>query len=145
MASKHILKLTETEAVVKCYLTTSEGGTIDISLQNDLTKSTQEYVNGDVCKAGIKAIYWGLKANKQLDLTRIVDPVAGTVHGHYYLINSGSYEFNSFHDHVYESKDLRLIFDGPGHCIVVFRKEGWVPKVENERFGSYDNPDVSGS
>jgi hypothetical protein len=145
MPTKHVLKLTESEAVVKCYITDPSGGTVDISLQNDLTKSTQEYVNDGTCKVGIKAIYWGLKAGKQLDLTRITDPIAGTVHGHYYLVNAGSYNFNAFHDHVYEEKDLRLIFDGPGHCIVELRKDGWKPKVENEQFGSYDNPAVVGS
>ena len=44
MAGKHLLKHTETEAVIKCYVTDSNGGNIDISVENDLTKPTQVYV-----------------------------------------------------------------------------------------------------
>jgi hypothetical protein len=144
MASKHILKLTETEAVIKCYITDPAGGVVDISVQNDLTKATQVWVNDGSCKVGIKEIFWGLKTGKQLDITRIVTP-PDTVHGHYYLVDAGSYEFKGFHDHVYEEKDIRISFDGPGHCILVLRKEGWLPKVETAQFGSYDNTTVVGS
>jgi hypothetical protein len=44
-----------------------------------------------------------------------------------------------------ENKDLRLTFDGPGHCIIQLRKEGWATKIEPASFGSYDNPNVVGS
>ena len=139
MALKHILKLTETDAVIKCYITDSNGGTVDISLQNDLTRATQVWTNNGTCKVGIKEIFWGLKVGKQLDITRVLDPVAGTTHGHYYLVNAGFYEYKGFHDHTYEDKDIRLNFDGPGHCILVLRKEGWAPKVETAEFSIYDD------
>lgn len=161
MSTKHILKHSETEVVLKCYITASEGGIVDISVQNDLTKSTQVYVaptsvpnefnNGLMIpeytgsRVSITGIWWGLKANKQLDITRIIDPVAPTLHSHYYLINTGFYEYHDFSDRVYANKDIRLIFDGPGHCILRLRKEGWVPKVETTVFGPYDNETTIGS
>ena len=160
MATKHILKLTETEAVVKCYIATAEGGSVDISLLNDLTKtSVQSFVEPTSVsdetdghfvtdytgsRVYITGIWWGLKANKQLDLVRIVTP-PNNVHNHYYLTNSGFYEYHDFADRVYANKDIRLVFDGPGHCILRLRKEGWMPKVETAQFGSYDNTTVVGS
>ena len=44
MALKHIIKHTETEIVFKCYRTDAGGGDVDLSLENDMTKSTQSYV-----------------------------------------------------------------------------------------------------
>ena len=35
--------------------------------------------------------------------------------------------------------------DGPGHCIIQLRKEGWATKIEPASFGSYDNPNAVGS
>lgn len=126
MASKHILKLTNTEAVLKCYVTDAAGGNVDISIADDLTASGQTFSNVNV-EVTISEIYWGIKAGKQLDLTRLLTPANGEIHSHYYLINAGSYNFQGFVDDVYGSKDLRLVFDGPGHCILKLRKtSGWV-------------------
>lgn len=159
MALKHIIKHTETEIVFKCYITDSAGGAVDLSLQTDMTKSTQVYVTPDsipVETAGafvnytgsrvyITGLWWGLKKDKQLDITRILDPVTPTLHNHYYLLNAGSYVFDDFSDRIYANKDIRLTFDGPGHCIIQLRKEGWNPKVETAEFGVYDNTTVVGS
>lgn len=159
MASKHILKNTETEIIFKCYVTDSAGGTVDISVENNCTKSTQVYVaptsipnesnDGFFEYTGsrvyITGLWWGLKKDKQLDITRIVDPVAPVLHSHYYLINAGHYDYKDFSDRIYANRDLRLIFDGPGHCIVRLRKEGWAPKVETAQFGIYDDTSVVGS
>jgi hypothetical protein len=164
MALKHILKHTETEVVLKCYITDSAGGNVDISVQNDLTKPTQQYVaptsipnessNGMTVhtytgsRVYITGIWWGLKNNKQLDITRIVDPVTPTLHSHYYLTNTGFYDYREdggFYDQVYCNKDIRLIFDGAGHCLIRLRKEGWVPKVETATFSIYDNVNAVGS
>jgi hypothetical protein len=41
--------------------------------------------------------------------------------------------------------DFRLIFDGPGHCILKLRKMGWNPKVETAQFGALDDETVVGS
>lgn len=126
MALKHILKLTDTEAVLKCYVVDAAGGNVDISLADDLTASGQTFSNVNV-EVTISEIYWGLKAGKQLDLTRIITAANGEIHGHYYLVNSGEHKFQGFVDDAYGSKDIRLIFDGPGHCILKLRKtSGWV-------------------
>ncbi len=161
MSLKHILKNTDTEIVFKCYVTDSAGGTVDISVETDCTKSsTQVYVTPTSIpvetgggffeytgsRVTITGIWWGLKKDKQLDLTRILDPVAPTLHNHYYLIGSGNYDFAGaeFTDRIYANKDIRLIFDGPGHCILRLRKEGWHPKIETGAFGIYDNTTITG-
>jgi hypothetical protein len=157
MALKHIIKHTETEIIFKCYITESSGGNIDLSVQNDMTKSTQVYVaptsvpdetggglvNYTGSRVYITGVWWGLKKDKQLDITRIINPTGPVLHGHYYLIGAGNYDFNvsgAFSDRVYANKDIRMNFDGPGHCIIRLRKEGWTPKVEESTFGSYDDP-----
>lgn len=159
MALKHIIKHTETEIVFKCYITESSGGTIDLSVQNDMTNSTQAYVaptsvpdetgGGFVNYTGsrvyITGIWWGLKKDKQLDINRIINSTGPVLHGHYYLINSGFYDYKDFSDRVYANKDVRLVFDGPGHCVIRLRKEGWDPKVETAEFSIYDDVNQVGS
>ena len=159
MALKHILKNTETEIVFKCYVTDSAGGNVDISLENNCTKATQLYVAPDRIpdetndgffnytgsRVYITGLWWGLKKDKQLDITRIVNPTGPVLHSHYYLINGGVYDYKDFSDRVYANRDLRLTFDGPGHCIIRLRKEGWVPKVDTAQFGSYDDVTQVGS
>lgn len=159
MALKHIIKHTENEIVFKCYITDSAGGNVDLSLENDMTKSTQVYtapvsvpdetsgafVEYTGSRVFITGIWWGLKKDKQLDITRIVNPTGPVLHSHYYFIGAGGYEYPDFSDRVYANKDIRLIFDGPGHCIIRLRKAGWASKIETARFGSYDNESVVGS
>lgn len=161
MSKIHILKNTETDAVVKIYTTEAAGETIDLSLQTWLTTPTQVYVTGTndapetdghfAIYSGshvfITGIWWGLKQNKQLDITRILDAGLGTVHSHYYLLNTGQYEFDhhGFADRIYANKDFRLVFDGPGHCILKLRKMGWQSKVETAQFSIYDNLTQVGS
>lgn len=159
MASKHIIKHTENEIVFKCYITESSGGNVDLSLENDMTKSTQVYtpstnivdetsgafVEYTGSRVFFTGIWWGLKKDKQLDITRIVNPTGPVFQGHYYFIGAGSYEYPDFSDRVYANKDIRLIFDGPGHCILRLRKAGWTSKIETARFGSYDDETAVGS
>lgn len=161
MSKIHILKNTETEAVVKLYTTESAGETLDLSLETWLTKPTQTYVAGSSDSSEIDGhfaeytgsgvfitgIWWGLKKDKQLDITRIINPTGPVLHSHYYLINGGQYEFDhhGFADRIYAHMDIRLTFDGPGHCILKLRKIGWTPKVETAVFGPYDNESVVGS
>lgn len=161
MSKIHILKNTETEAVVKLYTTEASGETLDLSLSTWLTKPTQVYVAGagDSSESDghfaqytgscvfITGIWWGLKKDKQLDITRILNGGTGLVHGHYYLINAGQYEFDhhGFADRIYADKDLRFVFDGPGHCIIKLRKMGWTPKVETSQFSVYDDTTAVGS
>ena len=161
MSKIHVLKNSETEAVLKIYTTESAGETIDVSLNTWLTTPKQVYVTGTNdspetdghfaqytgSHVYITGIWWGLKKDKQLDIQRIIDAGTNTVHSHYYLINAGQYEFDhhGFADRIYANKDIRLIFDGPGHCILKLRKIGWNSKVETAVFGIYDNESVVGS
>jgi hypothetical protein len=161
MSKIHVLKNTETEAVIKVYTTESSGETLDVSLSTWLTTPKQVYVagTGDSAETDghfaqytgshvyITGIWWGLKKDKQLDITRILNAGTGEVHSHYYLINAGQYEFDhhGFADRIYANKDFRLVFDGPGHCILKLRKIGWNSKVETANFGIYDNESVVGS
>ena len=158
MALKHILKHSETEIVFKCYETADAGGTLDLSLQNDMTKSTQEYVapsshpdeNGNFVEytgscVQITGIWWGVKHNQHLDISRIVSLSPLELRGHYYLVNSGFYDFTDFSDRIYANRNVRITFEGPGHCIIRLRKEGGVPKIELASFGQYDNPNEVGS
>ena len=160
MSKIHILKNTETEAVVKLYTTESAGETLDLSLETWLTKPTQTYVAGSPDSAEtdghfaeytgsgvfITGIWWGLKKDKQLDIQRIIT-APDVVHSHYYLINAGSYDFDfhGFADRIYATKDMRFVFDGPGHVILKLRKFGWLPKVETAQFSIYDNTTAVGS
>lgn len=144
MALKHILKLTESEAIIKCYKNDPAGGTIDISLQTDLTRPNEVYVPS-VSKATIKAIYWGTKQNKQLDIVRVVPEDITGVHSHYYFANSGSYEFGGFVDNIYAEKDIRVIGDGAFHVIFVLSKSGWNNKIETWAYGPYDDINAVGS
>lgn len=159
MALKHILKNTETEIVFKCYITDSNGGTVDLSVQTDCTKASQVYVtpasipdetggafaNYTGSRVYITGIWWGLKSGKQLDITRIINPTGPILHSHYYLLGTGAYDYKDFSDRVYANRDIRLVFDGPGHCILRLRKEGWNPKVETAEFGAHDDETVVGS
>lgn len=125
MALKHVLKLTDTEAVLKCYLTDPAGGTIDISLETDLTAPNQ-ILNGETLDVGIQEIFWGAKKDKQIDITRLITSANNEVHSHYYLTNSGSYDFVGFVDNVYSNKDIRITADGACHVILKLRKtKGW--------------------
>jgi len=163
MAKLHILKNTESEAVVKVYTDNSSGETINISLQNDLTKATQEYVAGsadiDEATAGgfatytgshviITGIWWGAKDGKRVDIERIMDPVGPTYHNHYYLIGAGYYDFKAhgFADRIYAHKDIAVKFQGgEGHCILRLTKAGWNTKIETGIFGAYDDETAVGS
>lgn len=121
MASIHILKNSISECVVKCYKTDSAGGVVDISLQNTLCAADETF-NANNVVVTIQEVYWGAKKDKQIDISRITDPVANTVHGHYYLINAGYYDFVGFVDDVYSNKDIRVEADGPFHVILKLRK-----------------------
>ena len=141
MSDKHILKLTESEAVLKCYTSSSTGDTVTISPETDLTSATEVY-DANTSKVTIKAIYWGIKANKQLDIVR---NVSGVLEGHYYLLNTGFYQYQGFVDNTYAKYPIQIIGDGPFHCMLVLGKTGWKSKIELGQFGQYDNPNVVGS
>jgi hypothetical protein len=143
MSDIHIIKLTESEAVVKVYETISNGATVDLSVENLLTRSTEVFQTG-VSAVSIKAIYWGTKPNKQINVQRKDN---GGYEGDYYLVNSGFYDYRTsgFVDNAYHHGDFRITGDGPFHIILVLGKNGWAQKVETAAYSIYDNTNSVGS
>jgi len=119
MAEVHYIKKSHGEAVLKCYKTDNGGGTIDIDIANLATDD--ETFDANTASVSIKEIFWGAKKDKQIDISR-KERGGSDVHGHYYLINAGSHEFVGFVDNVYPARDIRIVFDGPGHVILKLSK-----------------------
>ena len=165
MAKLHILKNSETEAVVKIYTDNSSGEVIDISLENDLTTDKQVYVAGTVnngvdetvdggyatydgSHAIITGVWWGAKDGKRVDIERIISTGPDVLHNHFYFIGAGYHDYKSagFADRIYANKDLRVTFaGGEGFAIIRLSKRGWDPKIETATFSIYDDTSVVGS
>ena len=123
MAEIHYLKRTPEEAVLKCYKNSSNGGEIDINLANLAVDG--ETFDRDTADVGIQEIYWGAKVGKQIDITRLddfTDPENEAIHGHYYLVNQGFYDYNGFLDNAYSNWNIRIIGDGPFHVTIKLKK-----------------------
>lgn len=120
MAEVHYLKRSHNEAVLKCYKTNSNGGTINISLSSLVASG--ETFDANTAAVTIKEIFWGTRQNKFVDITRLVPEDPSGVHGHYYLTGAGSYDFVGFVDNDYPDKDIRIIGDGPFHVIIKLGK-----------------------
>ena len=125
MALVHTLKKTPNEVVLKCYRTDNGGGTIQIELDGDKIKLDNETFVGTESRVTIREVFWGAKKDKQIDISRVDDPVANTVHGHYYFINSGEHKYVGFVDDVYANGAIRIVGDGPFHVILKLGKEGY--------------------
>jgi len=125
MAEVHVLKNTPQECVLKIYKTENAGGVIQIELDEEYVKLPSETFVGSESTVTIQEIFWGAKSGKQIDISRVDDPDANTVHGHYYLFNSGSYKFTGFVDNTYSNGAIRITSDGPFHTILKLRKSGY--------------------
>lgn len=125
MANVHVLKKTEQEVVLKIYSTESAGQTIQIQPDSTDYILTDRETYANTAEITVKEIFWGAKKDKQIDITRVDDPDANTVHGHYYLLNTGTYNFEGFVDNVYANGAIRIVSDGPFHIIVKLSKSGF--------------------
>ena len=101
MANIHVLKNTHNECVLKIYSTASAGQTLSANLNSSYIQLDNEQFDGSKTEVTIREIFWGAKKDKQIDLTRVVNHASNTVHSHYYLLNSGHYDFTGFVDNVY--------------------------------------------
>jgi len=119
MAEIHYLKKAKGEAVIKCYKTDNSGGTIDVDIAN--LAADGETFDANNAIVTIKEIYWGAKKDKQIDISR-KERGGSDVHGHYYLVGAGSYDYDGFVDDVYSGRDIRIVMDGPGHIILKLNK-----------------------
>lgn len=125
MPAVHVLKNTENEVVLKCYKTEPNGGTIQIELDDPEIKLANETFVQDQSLVTIREIYWGTRHNKFVDVTRVDDASANTVHGHYYFSGAGSHNYIGFVDNSYANGAIRLIGDGPYHVILKLGKSGY--------------------
>lgn len=130
MAAVHTLKKTKREAVLKIYKTDSNGGTVQVEANSSyIMVDGETYVQSTSTVEGsrftIKEIFWGAKKDKQIDISRVNNAVANTIHGHYYLLNSGHYDFNGFVDDTYSNGAIRVVGDGPFHVILKLHKNGY--------------------
>lgn len=126
MANIHVLKNTLQETVLKVYSTSSSGETITIHPDSAKVANVGQRFVGSQSELHVKEIYWGAKKDKQIDISRIDDPAANTVHGHYFLINGGHYNFTGFTDKVYANSGIVINGDGPFHVILKLHKNGYV-------------------
>ena len=117
MPSIHYLKRSQSEAVIKVYVTDSSGDTVDVALSNLIADG--ETFDSGTASVTIKEIFWGCKHNKHIDISRWDGANAD---GHYYLVNSGSHEYVGFVDDVYSGRDIRITGDGEFHCIMKLTK-----------------------
>lgn len=125
MTAIHVLKKTENESVLKIYSTSPAGNTYQIELNSDYIKlPTETYVEGQ-SEVTIQEFFWGAKANKQLDISRVANTVANTAHGHYYLYGTGHYNFVGFVDNTYSNSAVRITSDGAFHLLIKLKKNGY--------------------
>ena len=123
MANIHYFKRTSGEAVIQVYTTESAGGSYEVDIANLAT--TGETFNAATANVCITEIFWGAKKDKQIDISR-KERGGSDVHGHYYFINAGSYNYNGFVDNSYSERNILVTFDGPGHVIIkVSKTEGY--------------------
>lgn len=121
MAGIHYLKRTKGEAVVKIYEENNAGSTQELDIANLI--SDGQTFDANSANVTIKEIFWGVKHNHFIDISR--KERGGTdVHGHYYLVNAGSYDYNGFVDDVYSERNIQVVLDGPGHVILKLNKTG---------------------
>ena len=125
MAEVHVLKNTENEVVLKCYKTDSNGGTIQIELDGQYIKLDSETYVQNQSLVTIKELYWGVRVGKFVDVKRVDNAAANTVHGHYHLNNTGNYVFSGFVDNTYANGAIRLVGDGAYHVLLRLGKSGY--------------------
>jgi hypothetical protein len=121
MANIHYFKRANREAVIQVYTTESAGGSYEVDIANLAT--TGETFNAATANVCITEIFWGAKKDKQIDISR-KERGGSDVHGHYYFINAGSYNYNGFVDNSYSERNILVTFDGPGHVIIKVSKTG---------------------
>lgn len=119
MANIHYLKIARSEAVIQVYETGSSGGSHEIDIANLATGD--ETFDASTADVSIKEIYWGAKKDKQIDISR-KERGGSDVHGHYYFLGAGSYDYVGFVDNSYPDRNILVTFDGPGHVIIKVSK-----------------------
>jgi hypothetical protein len=125
MPAVHVLKNTESEVVLKCYKESANGGTIQIELDGEYIKRDNETYIQNQSLVTIKELFWGVRSGKVLDVTRVDNKAANTVHGHYHLNDTGSYNFIGFVDDAYANGAIRIVGNGAYHVLLKLGKSGY--------------------
>lgn len=133
--AKSILKLTETQAVVKI----SGSGTETITMA-DLMSPTQ-VASGGAYSVGINFIQWTVGTSATI--------VRNSVTIFELFTNTGSFDLSGYGgctDYTQADQPIAITITGGGTLLIILRKEaGFRSKIEPEYFGPYDNPTVAGS
>lgn len=128
--AKTILKLTETEAVVKI----SGTGTETINLSTDLLSSTQA-LQGTL-KVGVTFLQWTTGESITLTRNSVVVMKLFTNTGEFDLGGNGG-----FADYTQSDQNIAVTIAGDGVIFLTLRKAGgYKSKIEPEYFGQYDDP-----
>lgn len=133
--AKSILKLTETQAVIKI----TGSGTETITMADLL--STTQVVSGDAYSVGINYLQWTVGTSATI--------VRNGVNVFELFTNTGNFDLSGYGgctDYTQASQPIAITIVGGGTVFIILRKEtGFRSKIEPEYFGSYDNPNVAGS
>lgn len=124
MANLHVLKNTESEVVLKCYIDDPAGGTITIDVSDGDVLHPNQTFDANTSQVVIKELMWGVRLNKQIDISR-QDPVTLELHGHYYLMATGHHNFNGFVDNIYPTGNIVIDSDGAFHLFITLGKSGF--------------------
>jgi hypothetical protein len=127
--AKTIMKMTQTEAVVKINGT----GTETINLSTDLL-STSQVLQGDL-KVGLTFLQWTTGGN--ISITR------GGVEIYKLFTNTGNFDMGGnggFADYTQSDENIVVSITGDGVIFLTLRKAGgYKSKIEPEYFGQYDD------
>lgn len=136
--TKHILKVTERDAVVKVGGTT---GSDTIVLATDLLTS-REVANGPQVVT-IKQIFWCGAVDGSISITRNSVDIATIYAG-----SNSQLDFadSMFVDNVESQSDIVVTITNAAFCwIHLVKNSGYNLKIENAQFGQYDDPNQVGS
>ncbi len=135
MSAIHILKNTNSNAVVKVYRDTA--GTETVTL--DSLALASEELSG-TRTVNIRGIMYGMKPNSNIVIQR---DVAGTPEGEIYVNGSGVFDFyaNGFADSTYNDRNIQVVFSNEGTVFLMLSKvSGYKTKLQPEQFSVYDDP-----
>jgi hypothetical protein len=140
--TKSILKLTETEAVVKVA---GNGGTATIDIQADILDSNQA-ISGATQTVNITGVRWGGENANVIAVSRNSTRVLTLPTEQADMISFDGQELPS--ENTANTFDIEVAQTGTGYVelyLKLRKVSGYAPKVEDAEFGSYDNTTTVGS
>jgi hypothetical protein len=140
--TKSILKLTETEAVVKVA---GNGGTATIDIQADILDSNQA-ISGATQTVNITGVRWGGENANVILVSRNSTRVLTLPTEQADMISFDGQELPP--ENTANTFDIEVAQTGTGYVelyLKLRKVSGYAPKVEDAQFGSYDNTTTVGS